>query len=908
MHTIPLSFREARPAAVVIPDDKPSLEKIREGILLSQRDTGGFRILPAPLPAHDDTRIQIRGNDRHTLIGMALFDSLSHLRVDSSTHDSIEILFNAGDVGYGWRQYCFGPPPLANVAEDSPHRDDFVAEDVPAYHHLPGMAARSSRRKDPAPLRYHWQDETLGDCRITRPHCRWLGVWFRTEDLFAGSDVTGFNVCRYRKEIDEFSSWSYCHGNGAQDAMSFGLLTRGSDKPLTVTESSAAINVTDTADADADADTTLTLTLKLTFTDMRGSAVKATLRSPAGQTIPLKRKASGASLELTASRTPNTAEAGRWMLSLTGPSKTLPAQWVFDLPADALHTAANSATNIATRPRAATIKSATKPSPRSAPSPFCLSVTYDAPMSIVSGHYTPDRLDDEMRQWSELGVDRIHWIEYGQWPSFWNYQPPGWSDNYHKTVDACGDYLTAAVKAAHKHGLEVFADCKTFDQGFSCFEVEDDGVSAVRCLDNRPMSAIPEMAAHREWTMQSNPAWRRKPAKRIREVAVYSETPLPESLASQLEIWTSKDNATYRRMRGSATITVEKIRRPHERWTPAGMVADKGSTANWVIRIAGLNVAAPWLSLRLPDGVELRHLGFMVVRAMGDAGEAPVTIATKGDARKGFYFWKGWQGWTNVTEALLERRTWKNDIGMVFREADDMPTMLETTCPGARAILLDRIDDMLTAGVDGIDIRTYCHHNGPMHYLKYAYAPEVIDQFRSEFSRDPQPTADDETAIRRIRGQAYTDYIREVRALTHKRGKRLTVELESGAELPHDNDCRMQLPMFWKTWLDESLTDELRLKWFTKDSTFAHQQVLPEAKRRGVGVHVTTRCLHTGVGLRHVELGRAMLAGTRDAGFSGLSLYEQQNLMEMNPLGRSTLKGSVAAFLAAGRESLGRCR
>ena len=76
-----------------------------------------------------------------------------------------------------------------------------------------------------------------------------------------------------------------------------------------------------------------------------------------------------------------------------------------------------------------------------------------------------------------------------------------------------------------------------------------------------------------------------------------------------------------------------------------------------------------------------------------------------------------------------------------------MPSLLEPAHEQARAIWLARIDTMLTAGVDGIDIRSYCHHNGPMHYLKYAFAQPTAGQAthtRFTIPRIPVDERDDE--------------------------------------------------------------------------------------------------------------------------------------------------------------------
>ena len=298
----------------------------------------------------------------------------------------------------------------------------------------------------------------------------------------------------------------------------------------------------------------------------------------------------------------------------------------------------------------------------------------------------------------------------------------------------------------------------------------------------------------------------------------------------------------------------------------------------------------------------------MLAEAWGADGTlAPLTVATNGTADRGFFFWKGWQGWSNQTEAVLQVRKWDGrDLGMVFRQMPNMPTMLEPAFEGARGIWLGRIRTILDSGADGVDIRTYCHHNGAMCYLTYAFAAPVREAFRSLYGRDPRPDPQDYERVRRIRGEFYTQFMRDAKRLVAARGRKLITELESGIEVPPALDCRMQLHLNWQRWITEGIVDEVRMKWWTTDSRFVHEQVLPLARRHGVPVHVISRCLHTGLDLRAAEMAELTIGGGCAAGFSGYTFYEQQNLMDLNPEGRSTLKGPVRAYFARARQTLER--
>ena len=191
-----------------------------------------------------------------------------------------------------------------------------------------------------------------------------------------------------------------------------------------------------------------------------------------------------------------------------------------------------------------------------------------------------------------------------------------------------------------------------------------------------------------------------------------------------------------------------------------------------------------------------------------------------------------------------------------------------------------------------------------MSYLQYAFAAPVRDTFQSLYGRPPRLCQEDYERIRRIRGDFYTEFLRDAKRLVSEHGKKLIVELESGMEVPPSLDCRMQRPMDWRTWLKEGIPDEIRLKWWTMESTFVHEQVLPLARQRCIPVHIISRCLHTGLDIRAREMAELVIGGACAAGFSGYSFYEQQNLMDLSPEGRSTLKGPVRAYFARAREAL----
>lgn len=857
-----LTTRESNRWCVVEYDERPSAAKLRKQILREQNAVSGFSILTAPAPAYDDTVFRVCGNEKEFLVAVCLLDSVHPSQSgESGPDDTVEVLFDPLNDRIGYEQFLFDPSARQVASGTNPHRDPEHVGKVQVISHRPYPEAHSSAYPGLKVKRHEWRDEQFSAYFIAPLRCRWLFAWFSTKQVFRNGPVCGFNICRSRPYLAEFSSWNYCGGNGAQDATGFGRLYCFRP-PAHVTQVSARLKGK-------------TLSIE---GEIQGASdgLHMELVTPRGERRRLRLSVSGSTWKSEARL--GVVECGRYRLctsSVGGPVE--PAYISVDAPS------------------------------RSRAKDFCLSVTYDPPMSVIANYYTPDRLARDMEIWADLGIRRIHWIEYGESPSFWNFQRPGWAENYARTVRECGDFLGSAVRAAHRHNLELIADLKTFDLGFNCFFVDGDGVSTVEDLEKRHVCVIPEIAAHQEWTMQANPAWQRESSLPVTRLRLFSETPIPELSRPDIRLLTSEDNVRYRPYRKSFDLQQGTLRRPHLRWTPAGNVREKGGRKNWYVEFSGLELDRPYLAIQLGrDPLQICHQGYMLAEVWDASGEpVPLTLATNGNSKEGFYFWKGWSGWTNQSEAILQERQWDGRaLGIVLREMPDMPTMLEPAYEGARKIWLGRIGKILRRGADGVDIRTYCHHNGPMSYLKYAFAQPVRETFQGLYGREPKAVPEDYERVRRIRGDCYTEFIRAAKRLVSQSNKKLVVELESGIEVPPTLDCRMQLPMDWRAWIREGLIDEIRLKWWTAESAFVHEEVLPLARKHDIPVHLISRCLHEGFTPRAIELAERVIGGACAAGFSGYSFYEHQNLMDMNSAGRSTLKGPVRAYFERARELL----
>jgi len=842
-----LSLQQSHKWCSVEPIASPSKAAIRRDILRMDNCQTGFTNLPAPGPPRDQTVFKVAGNDKTILVGIGLFHShLNRLTyTDQPVRDSAEILFDLHHDRLGVQQFILNADGTTQTLT-----------------HLPYPEAHSTTYPLLGIKKFEVHDEEFTSATIKGWNCRWMYVWFDTAEVFRHSEIVGFNVCRYRPEMLEFSGWNRLTGYGGQDPTCFGDLHR--DAPE-VTVSNVEAEIRDGSLHLSGSCNAKIRSLRWAFIDPWGDGFSFD--------TPVKQGRWSGETSF-----PDTH--GRFRLwPFAGNKAAAPGEFSFDLAGEKRG--------------------------------FTVSMTYDTPMSVIPNYYTPARLREEMALIRSLGIDRIHWIESWEgkdWPSFWEHER--WKVNARKTFQNCGNFMATAAEQAHANGMELYAICKIFDLGFNVWFGDKKTPSHTLDIEGRYVAAHPNLVKHPEWTLQSNPAWRTETTFPIKHLRLYSEEPIPALNTKDIRLRTSKDNRDYRYYSGPMQVRQGVERRPHYRWTPAGRVRETGTVKNWYLEIDGLKLQEMFAAIEINgQEVSLLHRGYLVAEAEDAAGNlAPLTVATKGHrdfTDAGYFFWKEWPGWANYTEPILQQRRWTgHDLGLTFQEAPNLPTMLEPTFEGTRDIWLAWLQSVLERGADGINIRTLCNHNGIPSWLKYAFAAPVLETFQQLYGRPPGTTADDYERVRRIRGDAFTQFLRDAKKLTIAHGAKLVTHLESGVEVPQHLDTRMQLFLDWRTWIEEGIVDEVDLKGWTAHNTWVHSEVLPLARRHDVPVHLISPCLDNGFGMTALWSTPQLLTDAYRAGFSGYNFYETDNLIELSGEGHPMAKGYTEPALLRARQEL----
>lgn len=514
---------------------------------------------------------------------------------------------------------------------------------------------------------------------------------------------------------------------------------------------------------------------------------------------------------------------------------------------------------------------------------FRVSVTNDTPMVVVNRGYTLKSLDAEMAGLSSLGIRRLHWIDYSNFPAFWAL--PLWDKNARDTQKNCGDLLPAACTAARRHGIELVPDFKIFDLSFPSRvgtpkqrdKIAREGTSDLLC--------IPEMLNAKDAFMQTNPAWRRELALPIRTLRIFSLEPF--SADAVLSLSQSKDNLTYTPVKlRKGMAAPRKVRRPNLRWSPDGMKAEPGTHESWVLEIDDLRIKAPLLKVEIQGGNTIRNRHFALIEAIGaDGGTVPFICSDhmpKKNTGEVFDFFGAWPGWNNTNDHAYNFTTIDSkSFGITWVEPPALPGVLEPTHPKAQEIWLGRIDHYLEHDVAGISIRTLCHHRRCQSWLQYAFAPSAIAAFESEQGRSPEANERDFALMRRVRGSALGDFLSEAASRIRAKKKKSIFQVETGGELPPEHESRMALYYDYEHWISSGLFDELHVRSITAHSPWLRRVILPLARKHGVEVHLLTRNQANGHGPQDFLNIRKSASDAHALGYHGINFYESANLYEL---------------------------
>jgi hypothetical protein len=225
-----------------------------------------------------------------------------------------------------------------------------------------------------------------------------------------------------------------------------------------------------------------------------------------------------------------------------------------------------------------------------------------------------------------------------------------------------------------------------------------------------------------------------------------------------------------------------------------------------------------------------------------------------------------------------------------------LPGFLEPCFPQVRAFWLDKMRRGLRAGADAVSVRI-AHHVGCVDWLAHAYADPALEAFRERTGREPEPSSRDAALLRRIRGDAYTRFVREASAMAREAGRSFIHHVENRMLMPPELDCYCQIHWDWRTWIREGLVDEVDLKYIGPDHPDCYEEIVPLARRHGVRVNWISADPEPRSKPRSIRESPLLVDRARAAGLDGINLYELWLYRRMTDRGVPMTRGSGEAII-----------
>ncbi|NQU09994.1 hypothetical protein HQ590_04330 [bacterium] len=577
---------------------------------------------------------------------------------------------------------------------------------------------------------------------------------------------------------------------------------------------------------------------------------------------------------------------------------------------------------------------------------FCLETLVDFPDDALTCGFplTPAHVDALMARLAALGVRRVIWADYGDGHGGYlmpsgiarrattalSFDQNQWH-SYARTLDGLGNPLRVATEAAHRHGLKIYAYYKPYETGISW-------LLPAGSPEGREWGRLPQLGGYLTWVdpfVLAHPELRIKRrtddldpaviAAPIHTIRLTKKDAAPTRIRKEnLQIWTSDLNCRYvrREMPFAFAETVEPS--PVEVRDIYGNLLTAPGAPVRVLTLAGLALTDPYfvVTTDFSDGPgDFANAWDRLLRVFDAQGrEIPGVYAT------GTAIWL--PEWENFRTGGLAFDTGRGPeattldlpngggdqlarsgnrelqlpglaqcqgiVGFARGRNAHLPGGLCETEPAVQEYWLRCVGEILAAGVDGIEVRVEnhsCHTDTPD---DYGYNEAVL-------ARVPPGSPDLPAAVARVRGDAYTEFLRRAKKLIAAAGKALRVNLNvdwfrPAAERPRSR--RLAYPanidFDWRRWVAEGLLDTAMLRPFATPfagifgEDAAAREMLTACGEQQIPVSAN-RYVWSNPGL--LDEFRRVRADPR---FSGFVLYETWSYLWFTPEGGCDLAHQLA--------------
>jgi hypothetical protein len=572
--------------------------------------------------------------------------------------------------------------------------------------------------------------------------------------------------------------------------------------------------------------------------------------------------------------------------------------------------------------------------------PFIVSALVDFPDDCRRIAFTPGLVDNLIERLEWMGARRVYWNFYQEEiAEFFMLQNPF----ARQTKENLGDPLAAGCRAAHKRGMEFYATIKPYETGLSATQP----AAGPEALANPGLPSIGGVHIVDSWVM-ARPELRIKgrsaeipdglesvPIRRIqlRQKDMEQVRIRPENI----EIWTSRDNAGYKKIDVSFDVRESVEICPRDVVDMDGGAMTKKGESVRALDLTGLDLLDPFIAIttNFDDGRgTFVNTALEMVRAFGPENETvPIVVASHSAV---------WRPGRDLRTDDLQYDNGVGDIAIRLDVANSRPVSADwgggaptsdgvialargrneylsgAMCeayPEVREHWLDWVGQCIAAGVDGVDVRISNHSSWSNTPSMYGFNEPVAEEYERRYGTNPDTEYYDPELLGGLRGEFFDLFLRAAKTRLSAAGKRLSVHAEMESFRPDACQSRWRtrpgnIDFNWRGWLRSGLADEATLlaRGWNVDRILDDalvQEMLREAADAGVPAHLSKQVGHNEEMPDQDKLEYAY----RHGGLAGYCLYETAAMYDrdqpVSPDGTLSFQPGLLESVRRRVESLG---
>lgn len=496
---------------------------------------------------------------------------------------------------------------------------------------------------------------------------------------------------------------------------------------------------------------------------------------------------------------------------------------------------------------------------------YPLEVTVDFNDDLMACAWTHETFDALFKELNSWGASRVSWIDIGRREDeFFHRAPLGIGEHGMKTFDNVGDLFSTAVQHAHAHDIELIGILKPLDMAIHHASVPLHHDKAMRGIHRIGGSTLwtTRMARENQHLLTARKPSNYGPAKNTAwtRLDLVKDDDAPSAISPDaIRLWVSHDNETYQQYSGPGAWSETIEAYPLYESTPSGPKPTGQTRRARVLRFDNAQITQPFFAVEAKGRArsfanrlcDLAHL-------FGENGEethftyglSPRATLLNLQATDGGFEFNRNPGtpsalFTSGGDAILQHIALDRGAAsfVAFAKGKDKSPLavMSPSFPQTRALWMTWIAAMLDSGADAIDLRPG-HHHSDFAWIEYGFEEPVREEMLRRTGYDIWEGDDfDYNQWRAIRGEGWTQFLREASAYVRGRGKKFIAHIDGHYDGAPGTGGAMNWVCDWRAWIEEGLLDGITGKALWPASSFA-REVLALAHKQGIPVCYVPYC------------------------------------------------------------------